>query len=102
MKEAIAEWGIPEKPIYLVSDNASNMKKAGELLECDVHLGCFAHVLNLAAQKGLKVKSVSNMLARIRKIVGFFHRSSTANALLQLHAQNLDLPCHKLIIDVAT
>lgn len=78
------------------------MKKAGELLECDVHLGCFAHVLNLAAQKGLKVKSVSNMLARIRKIVGFFHRSSTANALLQLHAQNLDLPCHKLIIDVAT
>lgn len=88
--------------MYLVSDNASNMKKAGQLLESDCHLGCFAHVLNLAANKGLQVKAVSHLLARIRRIVGFFHRSSVANALLQLQAQNLDLPNHKLVIDVST
>ena len=78
------------------------MKKAGEILECDLHLGCFAHVLNLAAQRGLKVKPVSAMLARIRRIVAFFHRSSTAASLLKVHASNLDLPNHKLKIDVAT
>lgn len=48
------------------------------------------------------MKTVSNLLARIRRIVGFFHRSSVANALLQLQAQNLDLPNHKLVIDVST
>ncbi|XP_033742748.1 zinc finger BED domain-containing protein 1-like [Pecten maximus] len=102
LKEAIAEWGIKEEPLYLVSDNASNMKKAAEVLGCDLHLGCFAHTLNLAAQKGLRVKAVSNLLAKIRKIVGFFHRSTVAAARLQTQATNLNLPNHKLVIDVPT
>ncbi|XP_053376453.1 E3 SUMO-protein ligase ZBED1-like [Mercenaria mercenaria] len=102
LKEALVEWGIPQTPLYLVSDNAANMKRAGEILQCELHLGCFAHVLNLAAQKGLKVKGVSAILARVRHIVAFFHRSTTAAALLKVKASNLDLPNHKLIIDVAT
>lgn len=78
------------------------MKRAGKILECELHLGCFAHTLNLAAQKGLKVKGVTNILARVRRIVGFFHRSTTAAALLQLKATSLGIPNHKLIIDVPT
>lgn len=78
------------------------MKKAGEILKCELHLGCFAHVLNLAAQRGLKVKQVSNILAKIRRIVGFFHRSSVAASLLKTNASNLDIPAKKLIIDVST
>lgn len=60
------EWNFnPKLPVYLVNDNASNMLKAGELL------GCNAHTLNIAAQKALKVKTVSNMLAKVRRIVAF-------------------------------
>ena len=49
-----------------------------------------------------KVKRVSHLLAKVRKIVGFFHRNTTANRVLANKADLLNLPSHKLIIDVVT
>ncbi|XP_069107328.1 E3 SUMO-protein ligase ZBED1-like [Argopecten irradians] len=101
IKDALKEWKLPTVlgTPPLVSDNASNMVKAGKILEC-IHIGCFAHTLNLAAQKALKLKSVSNALARIRAVVAHFHRSAVATAILKSKAQLLNLPNHK--IDVCT
>jgi len=42
------------------------------------------------------------ILAYIRQIVAFFHRSNIAAALLKSKAELLTLPQHKLIIDVCT
>ncbi len=42
------------------------------------------------------------MLARIRRIVAFFHRSNTATSVLKLKAEQQGLPALKLKIDVAT
>ncbi|XP_069114244.1 E3 SUMO-protein ligase ZBED1-like isoform X1 [Argopecten irradians] len=101
--DAFKEWGIPSDPIPpIVSDNASNIVKAGEILGCTMHFKCFAHTINLDAQKSLKVKAISHLLAKIRKTVAFFHRSTTANALLKTQADLLSLPGHKLVIDVPT
>ncbi|MEW8548465.1 MAG: hypothetical protein AB2693_33600, partial [Candidatus Thiodiazotropha sp.] len=103
LRVAVQEWEIPTYfgTPPLVTDNASNMVKAGELLG-SLHIGCYAHTLNLAAQKSLTVKRVSQLLAKIRRIVAFFHRSNIASHVLKVKSEALSLPQHKLIIDVCT
>lgn len=51
---------------------------AGKLAGLHPHVGCFAHVINLATQRGLKVAQMDRLLGRVRRIVKFFHKSSTA------------------------
>ena len=103
LREALAEWNLNfPYPVPLVTDNASNMSRAAETAGLTPHIGCFAHTLNLAAQKGMKVPSAARLLGRVRRIVGFFHRSTTANAVLKSKQDLLKLPKLKLIQDVAT
>ncbi|XP_061196510.1 E3 SUMO-protein ligase ZBED1-like [Saccostrea echinata] len=103
LRNAVKEWNLPTSYGFppVVSDNAANMMKAGELLG-NIHVNCFAHTLNLARQKCLAVKGLENILPKIRKIVAFFHRSNIAAALLKNTAESLSLPQHKLIMDVRT
>ena len=101
IQEAIIEWGLPEHP-PLVTDNASNMLVAGRELGCNPHICCYAHTLNLAVQKGLNVNSVSRLLGRIRRVVSYFHRSTSAAAVLKDKIKLLGLRQIKLIHDVCT
>ncbi|KAF1384189.1 hypothetical protein PFLUV_G00139740 [Perca fluviatilis] len=66
------------------------------------HIKCFAHTLNLASQAGLHVPRVSRLLGRVRKVVAFFHRSTTATAVLAAKQNMLEIASHKLIMDVVT
>lgn len=103
MEQAVKDWGLPSNPNPpIVTDNASNMDKAGIMFKTECHIKCYAHTLNLAVQKSLKVKQVSHILSRMRKIVAFFHQSSVATAKLREQADILQLPAHKLLIDVPT
>ena len=79
----------------LVRDNASNMIVAAKEFETELHVGCFAHTLNLACGTALKISSVD-------KLVAFFHRSCLATTMLEEKHKLLQLPEHKLIIDVQT
>ena len=81
---------------------ASNMEKAGIMFQPEYHINCYTHTLNLAAQVSLTAKQVSHILSRMRKIVAFFHLSSVATAKLREQADILQLPKHKLLIDVPT
>ena len=101
IREATAEWGLSSNS-PLVTDNAANMVVAAQHLNSKPHIGCFAHCLNLAAQKALKVDAVTRLLARVRKVVGYFHRSTTAAALLKNKIKLLGLSQLKLIQDVPT
>ena len=100
IREAIVEWGLPGNP-PLVTDNAANMNVAAQHLQA-LHIGCFAHTLNLAAQKALKIDTVSRLLEKVRRIVGYFHRSTTAAALLKTKINQLGLQDLKLRQDVQT
>ena len=101
MREAVREWNLPQNP-PVVTHNASNMTVAAEELGTCLHVGFLAHTLNLACGKALQITSVSHLLARMRQVVGYFHRSSVATAILKEKQKLLQLPEHKLVIDVAT
>ncbi|KAK6168330.1 hypothetical protein SNE40_020888 [Patella caerulea] len=98
--EAAQEWGIHNKPA-VVTDNAANMVVAVKEFAA-FHVGCFAHTLNLACGRALKISSVSLLLARIRRIVNYFHRSTVAAAVFKEVQERQQLPKHKLVIDVQT
>lgn len=88
LSDALEEWGLTEKDPIIVTDNA--MIRAVEMMEL-LHIGCFAHTINLALQAALKLPAISRLLGRVRRIV-FFKEKQTL----------LNLPCRKLKIDVVT
>ena len=105
LTDAADEWKLlrPNQTIPITTDNATNMDAAVRIAEgfCP-HIPCFAHTVNLACQRGLKVPAVARLLGRVRRIVSFFHRSTTAAAMLKRKQALLQLPIHKLTNDVST
>ncbi|XP_069134524.1 E3 SUMO-protein ligase ZBED1-like [Argopecten irradians] len=101
LKEAVAKWNL-SIPIA-VSDNAANERKAFELLGW-TRLGCYGHRINLVVKHSLSVPAVQHMVAKGRKLVGFFHQSSSANDALIAKQQLLNEGsiADKLIMDVPT
>jgi hypothetical protein len=80
LKEAVLEWDLewPGVAIPVTTDNAKNNVKAVSEAGLSPHIGCFAHTINLAAQKATGLSQVSWVLGRVRKVVSSFHRSTTA------------------------
>ncbi|KAI4791864.1 hypothetical protein KUCAC02_033757 [Chaenocephalus aceratus] len=78
------------------------MTIAAEEAAFTLHVKCYAHTLNLAAQRALKITAVARLLGRVRRIVNFFRRSTTANHMLKEKQRLLQLPEHKLMTDVVT
>jgi hypothetical protein len=63
LENASDEWGC--KATAISTDNAANMKVAIRRTTIPIHMGCFAHTLNLAANKAVELKEVSSALGRI-------------------------------------
>jgi hypothetical protein len=63
------------------------------------HIKCLAHTLNLT---GLTVRQAANLLAKIRRIVGYFHRSTFSTSMLNQKQELCKTPIYKLIKDVPT
>ncbi|XP_071358378.1 E3 SUMO-protein ligase ZBED1-like, partial [Trachinotus anak] len=92
------EWKLKLANLVIVTDNAANMLAAAQM-DNSTHIKCFEHTLNLAAQRAMKLNSV---FGRIRRITGFFHRSSIATHALQEKQRLLQLQLHKLKSDAPT
>ncbi|KAK9961837.1 hypothetical protein ABG768_007237 [Culter alburnus] len=101
LTKAMEEWGLLSKDPAIVTDNAANMIRAVEITGL-THVGCFAHIINLASQAGLKLPNVARLLGRVRHIAKFFHRSTMATRILKEKQKLLQLNAHKLKIDVVT
>lgn len=105
LENAVTEWKLerPNVTIPVTTDNASNIVNAiNEADGLGPQIGCFAHVVNLAAKKAVAIIPVSRLLGKVRKVVTFFHKSTTAQHVLTLKQDMLNLPKHKLIHDVTT
>jgi hypothetical protein len=97
VKETICEFEMAEKIIAITTDNAaaniSGMKELQEELMVEnpflsgVHQRCFAHVLNLAVQKGIKV---IKDIEKVRELIGFLNMSSKQLQLLEETAKNIN------------
>ncbi|GAA6095424.1 E3 SUMO-protein ligase ZBED1-like [Tachysurus ichikawai] len=89
--------------IPVTADNAKNIVNAIDLAAgLGPQIGCFAHTVNLAAKSAISLNQVSRLLGKVRKVVSFFHRSTTAAHALKTKQDMLELPVHKLLHDVTT
>ncbi|KAJ8410623.1 hypothetical protein AAFF_G00195270 [Aldrovandia affinis] len=67
-----------------------------------LHVKCYAHTLNLASQRALKLPAVARLLGRVRRLTGYFHRSATGLHALEKKQKLLELLERRLITDVST
>lgn len=105
LTEAVTEWKLERGSctIPVTTDNAKHMVNAvNATAGLGLQIGCFAHTVNLAAKNAVSISQVSRLLGRIRKVITFFHRSTTATHALKTKQAMLELPVHKLIHDVTT
>ncbi len=73
----LEDFQINTKFVAATVDNASNMDVALKNLKL-LNVGCFAHTLNLAAQKVYSINDITKWCARLRSIVVWLRRSSIA------------------------
>ena len=102
-REMFRSWGIPTEKVHVIlRDNAKNMVKA--MKDAGVpSLPCMAHTLQLVVNKGvLSQRSISDITAAGRRIVGHFKHSPLAYSRLQSIQQQLGQPTKRLQQDVAT
>ena len=85
----------------IITDNGANMVSGIELV--DIPRGpCFLHMLQLAIQdRIMSQRSVSDMIARSKRVVTHFNHSALACDRLS-KIQDLNLPKKKLVQDVPT
>ncbi|XP_060719424.1 zinc finger BED domain-containing protein 4-like [Tachysurus vachellii] len=105
LTDAVAEWKLERvnSIIPVTTDNAKNIVNATDLAAgLGPQIGCFAHTVNLAVKSAISLNQVSRLLEKVRKVVSFFHRSTTAAHALKTKQDMLELPVHKLIHDVTT
>nr|XP_055074037.1 E3 SUMO-protein ligase ZBED1-like [Misgurnus anguillicaudatus]XP_055074038.1 E3 SUMO-protein ligase ZBED1-like [Misgurnus anguillicaudatus]XP_055074039.1 E3 SUMO-protein ligase ZBED1-like [Misgurnus anguillicaudatus]XP_055074040.1 E3 SUMO-protein ligase ZBED1-like [Misgurnus anguillicaudatus] len=97
----LKEFEVREKVVAATVDNAANMDVAVKKMQV-LKISCFAHTLNLAAQKINKCSIICNWSARVRAIVVWMKRSHMAKVILKEKQQLLNLTQHSLIVDVKT
>uniref|UniRef100_A0A8C5H0M9 HAT C-terminal dimerisation domain-containing protein n=1 Tax=Gouania willdenowi TaxID=441366 RepID=A0A8C5H0M9_GOUWI len=99
---AAEDWGIADKIVACVHDNATNVTVAtSRHLEWESHR-CFAHTLQLAVNDGFKLNSIANVVGGASRLVSHFHHSTVASeALKKKQAIQLKEP-HRLIQYVKT
>ena len=78
----LVEFSLKTKVVAATVDNASNMDVALKALKF-LKVGCFAHTLNLAAQKVYGITAVTKWCARLRAVVVWLKRSTMAKTVLQ-------------------
>ncbi|XP_045930909.1 uncharacterized protein LOC123986603 isoform X1 [Micropterus dolomieu] len=95
----LEEFGVLDKVVAMTVDNVFRIAiKKLQLRK----LRCFAHILNLAAQKVYTSNTVARWASKIRAVVVWIKRFSTAQTVLQEKQQLLNLPQHSLVLDVQT
>ena len=87
IKSILEDFQLTGKVIAATVDNASNMDVALRNVQF-LKVGCFAHTLNLAAQKVYGIQTVTRWCAEIRAVVVWLKRS-TMSKTVQREKQRL-------------
>lgn len=84
----LEEFQINRKVVAATVDNAANMDVALKSLKF-LKVGCFAHTLNLAAQKVYSISAITKWCARLRAVVVWLKRSTMAKTVMREKQQLL-------------
>jgi hypothetical protein len=87
------EWGMENKVVCCVTDNAANITKAIQLLKW-THHPCLAHTINLFVRNALK--AIKPTVDKVKAIVEFFHRSTAATQKLKSTQRQMSMAELKL------
>lgn len=98
--ELTREWGINNKITAVTTDNAQNQIKFIRLCNWR-RIPCFAHTINLIVQHGINAMGLS-LISKVKAIVEYFKRSTSAHSKLQEMQQQMNSPVLKLKQDVST
>ena len=74
LNDLTADWGLSGKNPCFVTDNASNIMSALNLGDFD-HIGCLAHTIHLAVEKGLSTPEAQDLITKCKKLVAHFKHS---------------------------
>lgn len=108
LKDMCTEWNIPdEKILSIVTDNGSNIVSAiCEMFGSRRHLPCFAHTLNLVAQRSIETSDrFKQIVTKVKHIVTYFKHSIHASdelRRLQLEREKTEGTCLTLKQDCPT
>lgn len=96
-------WNITTTRCHtVISDGAANMVRTFTDVRVN-RISCFVHTIQLVVKDGLlSQRAVIDACAVSRSLVSHFRHSSSATDRLSEIQQELGLPLHKLIQDVAT
>ena len=89
LKTRLQHWrlydGDVSRVVAATSDNGRNMVNAlgRDGLGISPVIGCVAHTINLCVEDGFKVQRVSHLLAKIRRVVEHFHKSTKSTYQLR-------------------
>lgn len=98
--QVLKKYSIGYKVCAVVTDNAANIKAAVQELNLR-HIPCYAHSLNLIVQSSITA-SISDVVGKVKLLVQFFKKSSSALAKLTDMQVSLNKEKLKLKQDVST
>ena len=100
--DILDNWKLTkENLVAMTTDSGANIVAAFRIVEI-LRISCFGHNLDLAIKKGLNINQVQRALSRCHSLVETFHRSWKKTRDLRHKQDQLDLPQHKIMGDVAT
>lgn len=102
--QKVQQTWVPNMKPIAVTDNAANEQKAFEILKWH-RFGCYGHRINRIVSAALQVPAISHIVGKGRKLVTYFHQSSSATDLLKVKQASIltgGAVGHKLVQDVAT
>ncbi|CAH1107688.1 unnamed protein product [Psylliodes chrysocephalus] len=89
LQRIVSDWGVHDKILLAVLDNAANIKNAIDTKLKWKHLGCVAHTINLIVKDGLNCdETVTATIGKVKSIVAFFRRSTISNQKLLTYQKN--------------
>ena len=101
LSKMLLDWNIDNKVLGATTDNGHNIVNAIGLLGLK-HFPCFAHTLQPSINNGSKIVRVRNALARCKKIVKHFKKSTKKKCKLRQKQDMPQIPQHKPVQDCVT
>lgn len=100
LEGSIVEWGLEAKPVFFVTDNGANIRKAVTDMAEKMALPCFAHTLQLCLDPAMT--SIADLREKCRNLATYIRRNKNPRKKLRKYQKKHNIPVHTLTQEVDT